>query len=112
MEVFNANNSPISPVRYNKNKLLSIRYAAADNDNNIWLIAGWEAYKYDGKDWFVFDSLNSPISWARKIFIDKSNNAWLASSQGVAKYDGNEWTVMDTINWAATFAGIIKMQEK
>ncbi len=98
MEVFNVSNSAIKPVKYNKNKTSSIRYASVDKENNIWLIAGRDAYKYNGSEWTVFDSRNSPINWARKIYVDNSNNVWFTSWNGVLKYNGREWSVIDTTN--------------
>lgn len=98
MEVFNVNNSPIRPVKYNKNKASSIRHAAVDKENSLWLIAGWEAYKYDGKEWAIYDTINSPIAWARKVFVDNSNNVWFTSSRGISKFDGKEWTVINMSN--------------
>jgi ligand-binding sensor domain-containing protein len=98
MKVFDVNNSDIKPVKYNKNKASSIRYASVDKEDNIWLIAGWDAYKYNGNEWTIFDSINSPVDWARKIYVDNSNNVWFTSWDGVLKYDGNKWSVIDTSN--------------
>lgn len=98
MEVFNVNNSAIKPVKYNKNKASSIRYASVDKEDNIWIIAGWDAYKYNGREWTVFDSINSPVDWARKIYVDDSNNVWFTSWDGVLKYNGSDWSVIDTSN--------------
>lgn len=98
MKVFNTQNSSLKPEKYNKNATSSIREIAADHENNIWLIANWNVYNYDGENWTVYDSTNSPIVWARRIFVDKSNNVWFTSWDGVSKYDGNSWSVMDTSN--------------
>lgn len=128
MEIFNTQNSGLKPVKYNKNKTASIRDATVDKMNNKWLIAGWDAYKYDGKNWTVFDSINSPINWARKLFVDNSNNVYFTSWRGVSKYDGEKWTTIDTSNsklpsnktlgvfvdskervWIGTFSGNIRI---
>jgi hypothetical protein len=98
MEVFDAANSAIKPLKYDKNRASSIRHAALDNKNNLWLAAGWDAYKFDGANWTVFDSINSPIIWPRKIFADNQNNVYLTSWRGLAKYDGENWSLMDTSN--------------
>lgn len=98
MEVFDVSNSAIKPLKYDKNRASSIRHAALDNKNNLWLAAGWDAYKFDGANWTVFDSINSPIIWPRKIFADNQNNVYLTSWRGLAKYDGEKWTVIDTSN--------------
>ena len=98
MTLFNVNNSPIKPVKYNQNKTSSIKHASVDKEDNLWFLAGYEAYKYDGQNWTVYDSINSPINWARKVFVDHSNNVWFTSWSGVSKFNGKEWTVIDTSN--------------
>jgi ligand-binding sensor domain-containing protein len=98
MEVFTCKNTPLKSEKYNKNRTTSVSDAAVDSKNNKWFIAGWDVYKFDGENWTNFDSLNSPINWARKIFVDKSNNVWFTSWDGVAKYDGEKWSVINTTN--------------
>jgi ligand-binding sensor domain-containing protein len=98
MEVFGVTNSAIKPVKYNQNRASSIRHAALDGKGNIWLAAGWEAYKFGGSEWTVYDSINSPVVWPRKIYSDNSNNVYLTSWRGLAKYDGDNWSVFDTSN--------------
>ena len=98
MEVFGVTNSAIKPVKYNQNRASSIRHAALDSKGNIWLAAGWEAYKFDGSEWTVYDSINSPVVWPRKIYSDNFNNVYLTSWRGLAKYDGDNWSVFDTSN--------------
>jgi len=98
MEVFGVTNSAIKPVKYNQNRASSIRHAALDGKGNIWLAAGWAAYKFDGSEWTVYDSINSPVVWPRKIYSDNFNNVYLTSGRGLAKYDGDNWSVIDTSN--------------
>lgn len=98
MTIYDVNNSPIKPVKYNQNIASSIRYTTVDKENNLWIIAGWEAYQFNGIDWVVYDSFNSPIAWARKAFVDNLNNLWFTSWRGIAKYDGNDWSVINTSN--------------
>ena len=74
MEVFNVHNSSIKSEKYNKSETASVREISIDRDNNIWLIANWDVYKFDGENWNIYDSLNSPIVWARRIFVDNSKN--------------------------------------
>ena len=128
MEVFDTHNSGLKSEIYNKNETVTIRDATVDKLNNKWLIANWDAYKYDGENWTVFDSINSPINWARKLFVDNSNNVYFTSWQGVSKYDGDKWTTIDTTNsklpsnktlgifvdskervWIGTFSGNIRI---
>ncbi|PZX58216.1 two component regulator with propeller domain [Algoriphagus ratkowskyi] len=100
MEIFGVTNSAIKPVKYNQNIASSIRDAATDSRGNIWLAAGWDAYKFDGNKWTVYDSINSPIEWPRKIFSDNYGNVFLTSWDGLAKYDGENWSVIDSSNSA------------
>jgi ligand-binding sensor domain-containing protein len=96
--LYNSKNTIISAPAYNKNETQSIRYAQVDKKNSKWFIAGWDVYKYDNKNWTKFDSLNSPINWARKMYIDHNNNAWFTSWEGVSKFDGKNWTVFNKEN--------------
>lgn len=131
MKVFNAHNSGLKAKMYDKHKTESIRYAEVDNENNKWLIAGWDAYRFDGTTWTLFDSLNSPINWARKMYADNFNNIWFTSWKGVSKFNGKEWTTINTSNsklpsnkalgifvdskeriWIGTFEGNIRIEGK
>nr|WP_181716104.1 hypothetical protein [Flavobacterium sp.]QJS06628.1 two-component system sensor histidine kinase/response regulator [Flavobacterium sp.] len=98
-EHFNSKNTSISSPAYNKNETQSVRNLEVDKSNNKWFIAGWDVYKYDNnKSWTKYDSINSPINWARKIFVDHSNNVWFTSWDGVAKFDGKNWSVINKQN--------------
>ncbi|KAF2517374.1 ligand-binding sensor domain-containing protein [Flavobacterium foetidum] len=95
---FNSENTIISPTPYDKSKTQSVRDIEIDKQNNKWFLIGWDAYKYDNNNWTKYDSINSPISWARQLFVDHSNNVWFTSSKGVAKFDGKTWTKIDKQN--------------
>lgn len=97
-EHFNSKNTSISSPAYNKNETQSVRDLEVDKTNNKWFVAGWDVYKYDNKNWTKYDSINSPINWARKIFVDHSNNVWFTSWDGVAKFDGKNWSVINKQN--------------
>jgi ligand-binding sensor domain-containing protein len=97
-EHFNSKNTIIAAPAYNKNQTQSVRDLEVDRENNKWFIIGWDVYKYDNKNWTKYDSINSPINWARKIFIDHSNNAWFTSWKGVSKFDGKNWYVLNKQN--------------
>lgn len=97
-EHFNSKNTSISSPAYNKNETQSIRDLEVDKTNNKWFVAGWDVYRYDNKNWTKYDSINSPINWARKIFVDHSNNVWFTSWDGVAKFDGKNWSVINKQN--------------
>lgn len=97
-EHFNSKNTSLSSPAYNKNETHSVRDLEVDKTNNKWFVAGWDVYRYDNKDWTKYDSINSPINWARKIFVDHSNNVWFTSWDGVAKFDGKNWSVINKKN--------------
>lgn len=97
-EHFNSKNTLISSPAYNKNETQSVRDLEVDNKNNKWFVAGYDVYKYDNKNWTKYDSINSPINWARKIFVDHSNNVFFTSWDGVAKFDGKNWSVINKQN--------------
>lgn len=97
-EHFNSKNTSLSSPAYNKNETQSIRDLEVDKNNNKWFVAGWDVYKYDNTNWTKYDSINSPINWARKIFVDHSNNVWFTSWDGVAKFDGKNWSVINKKN--------------
>lgn len=97
-EHFNSKNTSISSPAYNKNETQSVRDLEVDKNNNKWFVAGWDVYRYDNTNWTKYDSINSPINWARKIFVDHSNNVWFTSWDGVAKFDGKNWSVINKKN--------------
>jgi ligand-binding sensor domain-containing protein len=127
--LYNSRNTILASPAYNKNETQSVRYAQVDQKNNKWFIVGWDVYKYDDKNWTKFDSINSPINWARKIHIDHNKNVWFTSWEGVSKFDGEKWTVFNKDNsnlptnktfgvfvdktdkiWIGTFEGNVTIQ--
>jgi len=129
MEVFNCKNTPLKSRKYNQNETVTVRDAAVDNSNNKWFIAGWDVYRFDNEKWTIYDSLNSPIRWARTVFVDNSNNVWFTSWDGLIKYDGSTWSVLNTSNaelptnkvlgafidskkrlWIGTFEGNVRIE--
>jgi ligand-binding sensor domain-containing protein len=97
-KIFNAQNTQLPATIYNKKLTQAVRDIEVDKKNNKWFVVGWDVYKYDNEKWTVYDSTNSPISWARKIFVDNANNIWFTSWDGVAKFDGKSWSVINQKN--------------
>lgn len=97
-EHFNPNNTIISPSSYNKNEMEAVRDLEVDKKDNKWFIIGYDVYRYDKQVWTKFDSINSPINWARKIFIDRSGDVLFTSWNGVSKFDGRKWSVLTKNN--------------
>lgn len=89
--VYNAKNSPFSDTTV-------IYDIATDSKNNVW-IAGNGLIKFDGSEFTLFNSSNTPIpeDFVNSIAIDSKDNIWFTSSRfgtgGVVKYDGIDWTV-------------------
>ncbi len=97
-EHFNSSNTIISPTSYNKNQTQSVRDMEVDKKDNKWFIIGYDVYRYDNHIWTKFDSVNSPINWAREIFVDHSGNVLFTSWNGVSKFDGQKWSEMTKKN--------------
>ncbi|MBZ4033167.1 hypothetical protein K6T82_00190 [Flavobacterium sp. 17A] len=95
---FNSKNTTLPGPPYNKDRTQSVRNLEVDKKNNKWFLIGWDAYKYDNNTWTKYDSVNSPINWAREIFVDHSNNVWFTSWRGVSKFNGKDWTVINKQN--------------
>jgi streptogramin lyase len=97
-EHFNSSNTIISSTSYNKNQTESVRDMEVDQKDNKWFVIGYDVYRYDNHTWTKFDSINSPINWARKIFVDHSGNVFFTSWNGVSKFDGQKWSEMTKKN--------------
>ena len=71
-----------------------INSLAIDSKNNIWIGTNG-LIKYDGKEFTLYNSGNTPIpeDYIHSINIDKDDNIWFSSSRnmsgGVVKFDGN-----------------------
>ena len=98
MKLFNSKNSSLRSENYNSRKTSSIMHSAIDSLNNKWFNDGYNTYRFDGNQWEVFDSINSPLGWGRRMHADNRNNMWIASGKGVAKYSKNEWKIYDSTN--------------
>jgi hypothetical protein len=97
-EHFNSSNTIILPTSYNKNQTQSVRDMTVDKNDNKWFVIGYDVYRYDNHIWTKFDSINSPINWARKIFVDHSGNVLFTSWNGVSRFDGQKWSEMTKKN--------------
>jgi ligand-binding sensor domain-containing protein len=95
---FNSGNTIISATQYNKAQTESVRDMEVDQKDNKWFVIGYDVYRYDNHVWTRFDSLNSPINWARKIVVDPKGDILFTSWEGVAKFDGSKWSVMNRKN--------------
>lgn len=94
--VYNSDNSIISETT-------EINDIAVDSKNNIW-IACDGIIKFDGTEFTLFNSSNTPIpeDYVRSIAIDSNDNVWFTSCRfqtgGLVKYDGENWNVYTPSN--------------
>lgn len=68
---------------------------AADRDGVKW-IGSWQGLvRYDGTDWEVFDTSNSPLTTPviSDVAIDRDNAVWIANSNEVARFSNGSWEV-------------------
>ncbi len=73
------------------------------NNNIKWIGVPYHGLvKFDGINWTVFDTSNSPLTLYSPscITIDKYNNLWMGGTPGALfKFDGkNNWTIYNTTN--------------
>jgi ligand-binding sensor domain-containing protein len=57
--------------------------------------------KFDGTNWTVYDSSNSPVPHEdlKYFHVDNSEVLWVGTREkGLLKLDGNAWTIYDTLN--------------
>lgn len=98
MELYTSKNSALRTKNFNKRLTSSIMHSAVDSLNNKWFNDGYNTYRFDGDKWKVFDSINSPIGWGRRIHVDNKNSLWIASGKGIAKHSDGKWTVYNKEN--------------
>ena len=74
-----------------------IRDIEIDNNDNVWIATDVGLIKYDRKDFYLYNTSNSPIPedivWA--IAVDQDNVLWFASCRfrqgGLVRFDGENW---------------------
>lgn len=89
------------PIPFTMNSNTSVQDIEIDNQNNIWIATGgWPnvnntnqgMLKFDGTNWTVFNTSNSPMPTNNlfKIKADKNNNIWVCTKdKGVIVYNEN-----------------------
>lgn len=98
MKLYTSKNSSLRTEKYDNRLTSSIMHSGVDSLNNKWFNDGYNTYRFDGINWKVFDSINSPLGWGRRIYADNKNNLWLASGKGIAKYSEDKWTTYNEEN--------------
>lgn len=65
-------------------------------------LAGAGLAKFDGQNWTVFDTSNSPLPHNDHsgLAVDPDGNMWSGTEGGLAKFDGTAWTIYTRSNSA------------
>ncbi|MEI6488882.1 MAG: two-component regulator propeller domain-containing protein [Bacteroidota bacterium] len=77
-----------------------------DSHNNVWLgVYDGGIGKFDGSNWVLYNSSNSPLPenkiWS--IAVDQNDVVWIGTeTAGLIKFDGVNWTTYNTSNSAIT----------
>ncbi|PJJ61021.1 ligand-binding sensor domain-containing protein [Hymenobacter chitinivorans] len=66
----------------------------------MWLATHTQVYRFDGRQWTLFDLTNSPLHYCRRLFADALGNVWFVIRDGLARFDGQQWTVLTRQNSA------------
>lgn len=73
----------------------------ADTNNIIWS-SFYKLNKFNGTNWYIYDSTNSPLKYSsiREIFVDKQNNKWISNDYfGMYKFTNDtSWTIYTPSN--------------
>jgi len=88
------------PALSGKNGITFTTGMAVDKSGNVWVRSLGNVVKFDGKQWSVFDTSNSPLKLVQKITVDRNGIIWFCSFRGLIKYDGKTWTIYSTSNSA------------
>lgn len=73
-----------------------------DNNNNLWMGAHEGLYKFDGTNWFLFDSV--PVF---NLKVDSGNNIWYTRINLLTKFDGNNFNFFSTSIYSGGVADLL-----
>jgi len=92
----------------------SIRDILFDDFDNIWIASGdngsdWPpstkniyggVTKFDGYEWTVFDTTNSPLpnNYVTTLAFDKDGILWIGTRNGLASYGSSDWSIYTSEN--------------
>ena len=78
-----------------------INDAAVDADGVVWVGSATEGvFRFDGKDWSVFDNENSvlPNNNINCVTVDSENKIFIGTNQGLAVYNNGSWSNYNITN--------------
>jgi ligand-binding sensor domain-containing protein len=66
----------------------------------IWVATSAGFAKFDGADFVVFNSVNSPLpnNFVYNLTFDSNHILWIGSNGGLTKYDGVNWETFSSSN--------------
>ncbi len=76
---------------------------AFDVEGNVWLGSRYKGvWKFDGKSWQNFTTLNStiPDNHVKKIISDSATGIWICTDKGLAQFTNDEWKTYNKSNSA------------
>lgn len=81
----------------------SLENLMVDNNNQLWAIPGKGdagVAKFDGKNWKVFNTRNTPMTTnnVRGIATNKTGKIFIATTNGIVTFDGAEWKDQAFVN--------------
>lgn len=79
-----------------------INQIVVDENEHLWIKSGVrQLLKFDGVEWTVFDTTNSPFNEnvsLENISVGNGSDICVATSKGLFIFDGNSWIVYNTSN--------------
>lgn len=79
---------------------ISLAPLSDDSTSNVWVVAGGDAFKFNGSGWGGFDGGGrwDPKS-PTEISAYSEDNVFLAADDRLWNYNGTTWTKFETSNW-------------
>ena len=81
-----------------------VRAIAEDDAGNLWIGTSEGVAVYDGSNWEVFTTINSPLidNRVRAMMRDREGVIWIATASGISLFDHGEWSQLTKANGLAS----------